>query len=190
MTAAFPRITGIIWFDQSGSELWQVDSSPDSLAAYQGVVASPVWSSGTIWDEAELLTVAASSGQDSGGDRIVQASEYSGQEAAIFDGVAVGNYITYYVYVPAAGAYTVKLGTKLHSTRGIFQLAVAASVNGAYTNHGSPVDLYARSDTYTAVTVDADSVFGLKAFRFTITGKNASSTGYDFCADYIQLIPH
>ncbi len=80
------------------------------------------------------------------------------------------------------------------TTRGSFApevIADAASTNGADANHGAPQDLYSADALFTELDLGPVQ-FGSnsdKAFRFTATGKNASSSGYSMCFDYIQLVP-
>ncbi len=39
----FPKIAGVIWFDQKKETTWQVNSSSSALRAFQNVVADPAW---------------------------------------------------------------------------------------------------------------------------------------------------
>lgn len=41
---SYPRIQGVIWFNEQKERLWQVSSSQGALDAYRQVVASPGWS--------------------------------------------------------------------------------------------------------------------------------------------------
>jgi hypothetical protein len=108
----------------------------------------------------------------------------SGGFGSIFQAQAVGDYISYTVNVPYAGACSVRLGVKAGNNRGIFQLAV----NG--TDQGPPLDLYAPANAYQeldAASFSFDSA-GEQTFTFTVTGKNTSSGGYWLALDYIKLI--
>jgi hypothetical protein len=103
---------------------------------------------------------------------------------------AVGNQVTYVVPSIPAGSYDVKIGVKKHLSRGIWQLAIAKA-NGGFANLGSPVDEYSGSDVYTAVDLGTWTPGSStdKWFQFTVTGKNASSSGFDMSFDYILLTP-
>jgi hypothetical protein len=140
--------------------------------------------------ETESLTVAASSGST----RNFADTACINGNGAIIDATAVGNFVTYSVVVPEARTYDIKLRTKNLNTRGIAQLAIASTTGGTYTNHGNPIDEYVNSTTPTYTLVDIGQVAfgtsGTKAFRFTITGKDAGSTSYGFASDYILLIPN
>ena len=39
----FPKVAGVIWFDQRKETTWQVNSSSASLSAFRNVVADPAW---------------------------------------------------------------------------------------------------------------------------------------------------
>jgi len=103
----------------------------------------------------------------------------------IIDATAVGNNVTFTVSVPTAGVYDVKLSYKIFNTRGISQL----SING--TNVGGTLDEYGPSaglgtfdyGTYNFATA------GSYLFKFTVTGKNASSSSYSVSFDDITLTP-
>jgi len=139
--------------------------------------------------QAESLTVAA----NSSGDTVSNISEggLSGGSGSQLAANAATDYVTYTVPGVTAGTYNVFIGVKKSSTEGIFQLATAAGTGGPYFDKGSPQDLYAASATYSEVSIGA-VVFGStgnKAFRFTVTGKNASSADFDLVIDYIRLAP-
>ena len=143
----------------------------------------------TLKFEAESLTVAQFSGPDH--RNYADASQSAGQ-ASILDSNAVGNYITYLIPSLPSGSYDIRVGYKAFSTRGIFQLAIGAP-NGAPTNVGPPVDEYSPTAAYIEADLgnwSASAITtGSKWFRFTVTGKNASSTDYTETFDYIKLIP-
>ncbi len=140
--------------------------------------------------ESESLTVAASSGDTV---RVFADTNCNGGNGSIIDANAVNDFVTYSVNVPEARTYDIRIRCKKLNTRGIFQLAIAGSVGGAYTDHGSPVDEYTANGAGDYVTVDIGPVTfgsaGTKAFRFLVTGKNASSTGFSIASDYITLTP-
>ena len=89
------------------------------------------------------------------------------------------------VNVATAGTYDVQLSYKKFSARGISQL----SING--TNLGAPFDQYAASDSYSAVDFGTFNfaTAGNYSFKFTVTGKNASSTSYGISFDDLTLTP-
>jgi hypothetical protein len=113
------------------------------------------------------------------------ASAASGGAGTYFNANAIGNYITYTVPVANPGIYQVRVGIQTKPNKGKFQLAI----NGL--NVGRPQDEYNPSVTYVArdIGVVAVTTAGNYAFKFTVTGKNASSSGYTLAFDYIELVP-
>jgi hypothetical protein len=132
--------------------------------------------------ETESLKVQSKTSAPAG---IFQAPAASGGAGTFFNATGVGNYITYTVPVATAGTYHLRVGIQTRPNKGIFQLAI----NGL--NIGQPQDEYYPSLTYGVrdLGMVSFSVDGNYAFRFTVTGKNASSSGYTLAFDYIELIP-
>jgi hypothetical protein len=89
------------------------------------------------------------------------------------------------VPIPTAGTYDIKLSYKGIDTRGISQL----SINGS--NVGAPLDQYTAGETYNIVDYGNFNftAAGNYAFKFTIVGKNASSSGYGISFDDFTLTP-
>jgi hypothetical protein len=58
-------------------------------------------------------------------------------------------------------------------------------------NIGSPVDLYSGSTSFTEIPIGTWTIGtqGDKWVKFLVTGKNASSGGYNITVDYIKLTP-
>ncbi len=138
--------------------------------------------------ETENLAVSATLGDT---HRVQADSGASGGALTILDSNAVGDYVTYTIPNLQARTYEIYVGTKKYNTRGICQLAVAPSTNGTYTDHGAPFDLYNSTATFAEIDVGSftPGTSGDKAFRFTVTGKNAGSSGYFLAFDYITLVP-
>jgi hypothetical protein len=105
----------------------------------------------------------------------------------ILDATAVGDNVTLTLNVATAGTYDVKISLKDLNTRGIWQL----SINGA--NFGSPQDEYQSTGLGAYVVTDLGNfnfaAAGNYAFKFTVTGKNAASSGYSIAFDDITLTP-
>lgn len=97
---------------------------------------------------------------------------------------AVNDFIQYPLTNVPAGTWTIKVRYKRNTTRGICQL----SIDGV--NFGAVVDEYGTG-AYVETTVGTNKTLtaGTHNFRFTITGKNASSSGYDLTVDRITLEP-
>jgi hypothetical protein len=146
-------------------------------------------SSGTRY-EAENLSVAA---QTSGVTyRVVADSRFSNGEGSYFDATAVGQFVTFDVPAVSAGTYDVRVGVKGWNNKCQWQLAISRlDSQGSPTNVGPVVDTYTAGETFYEVDL-GDWTPGStsdKAFKFTVTGKNASSSGYDMAIDYMTLIP-
>jgi hypothetical protein len=119
--------------------------------------------------------------------RVFTWSGFTNGVGITVDGTQVGNSITLTLNVAQAGTYDIKFGTKLYPTRGIGQLSVSG------VNVGSAVDQY--SSNYNGAFQEFDlgpvtlNAAGNYPFTFTVTGKNAASTGYTLAFDYITLTP-
>jgi Legume lectin domain/Chitobiase/beta-hexosaminidase C-terminal domain len=103
----------------------------------------------------------------------------------VLDATKVGDNVTFTVNVATAGTYDVQLSYKNLSDRGTMQLAI----NG--TNVGSTLDEYAATDSYAGFDFGTFNfpTAGNYSFGFTVTGKNASSTGYSISFDDMVLTP-
>ncbi len=136
--------------------------------------------------EAESLPVTAYSGPDW---RIFTDTLCSGSEGSILDSNAAGNYFTFTVPAITQGTYDVRVGVKKLNTRGIAQMGIGAA-GGTIFNQGAAQDLYSATATYPELDLGtwSPAASSDKWFRFTITGKNASSSGYSEAIDYIRLI--
>ena len=138
--------------------------------------------------EAELLFVAAQTG--SVNNVPTTSGPLSNNAGMHFVGNAAGQFVTYRVGVPQTGNYQLRMQIRKASSRAIWQLAVASSLNGQYTNIAAPQDHYnsfATTEELILGTVNATSA-GEKFFRFTSTGKNAASTHFHMVIDYVWLI--
>jgi hypothetical protein len=97
---------------------------------------------------------------------------------------AIGNAVTFTVNIPAAGTYDLRMDFRGLSSRGIFQLAVDGK------NVGPATDEVGSSGVLTEVDLGTVTVAtGNHAFKFTVVGKRASSTGYTLTFDYLKLTP-
>lgn len=115
----------------------------------------------------------------------VFASSAASQGAArYFNATTPRQFVAYTVNVPQTGYYQIKVGTQYKPNKGMFQLAV----NG--TNINGPIDEYSPNTGFDSR--DLGWVYfsaGTYTFKFTVTGKNPSSSGYGLAFDYIDLVP-
>ncbi len=176
---------GSVTYD-AGTGIFSVPVTPGSSSTAQISITRTAGTQTTIKYEAEALSIIASTPTArNGGD-----NNMSNNNGAFLDATAAGNLVTYNVHVPEARTYDVQIATKDQSNRGMFQVAVASSPTGSYTNHGAVQDEYAASSTYTMHDIGTITfgTAGDKSFRFTVTGKNAASSGFGLAIDSITLI--
>ena len=176
--------------NHAGIHRWRLDGiSAISELMGIGALNSTITLVSTVF-ETENLTVADKS---SATHRIIPDPNFSGGEGTILDATVVGDYVTYLVPAVSAGSYDVRVGVKTLNTRGTWQLAIgrADNFNGTKSNVGTPKDEYTAGITFTEYDLGTwtPGTTSDKWFQFLITGKNASSTGYSECFDYIKLIP-
>jgi hypothetical protein len=116
--------------------------------------------------------------------RVFAWSGFSNGSGTTLDSTKVGDNVTITLAIPAAGTYDVKYAAKNHSTRGMSQL----SVNGIKV--GGIVDQYSSPDSWQEFDLGAVNLAaGNQPFTFTVTGKNAASSGFTLSFDYIKLTP-
>jgi hypothetical protein len=131
--------------------------------------------------QTEILKVQSKSAVPSG---VFHDPNASGGAGTYLASTAPGQFVTYTVPV-TAGYYKVRAGVNSNYDKGIFQL----SIDGV--NQGAPQDEYSATSSFGFRDLGTISVFDgqNKAFTFTVTGKNAKSTGYKLRFDWIDLIP-
>jgi hypothetical protein len=137
------------------------------------------------WQTETLLVAAKSSDTHV----VVTETSYSNGKGTQLQANAIGDFVTYAVPVPATGNYSVKVRVKRSTNRGRFQLAVANSPSGTYTNVGSVQDLYSASASFVELNVSNSTSLtsGTRYFRFRVDSKNAASSGYLLALDTIKL---
>lgn len=134
--------------------------------------------------EAENLTIS-----DSTGDTVATNTDGGSNGAYVqYFANGVNDYVQFTVPNVSPGTYTLSIGVKKYNNRGIVQVQVnkAGSTPG---NIGSPIDLYSGSSSFTEIPVGTWTIGSQsdKWVKFLVTGKNASSGGYNVAIDYIKL---
>jgi sugar lactone lactonase YvrE len=129
--------------------------------------------------ESEALRVQARSA----GYKILSDPGASGGAYALLKATGPGDFVTYSVPIVAAGTYDVKVGIQTRNNRGIFQLAIAGVNQGTPQDEYSPTIGYEVRDLGTVTFASG----GNQTFRFVVTGRNPSSSGYALAFDYIDL---
>jgi hypothetical protein len=142
---------------------------------------TPATKTAVQFETENLLSSSVSSGPTY---RAFAWSGFTNGNGTTLDSTKVGDNVAITLNVPTAGTYDVKYAVKLFNTRGFDQLAV----NG--TSLGPAVDEYASAETWKEFDMGTVSLpAGNSVFKFTVTAKNASSSGYTLSWDYIKLTP-
>ena len=110
----------------------------------------------------------------------------SGGAAGLLKSTKVGDYVSYTVPIPASATYDVKVGIRTGANQGTFQLAIDGADQGPLQDEYSPTVGYEVRDLGPVTFTDD----GKKTFKFSITGQNPNSSGYEFVCDYIDLVPY
>lgn len=167
-----------------GKDYWGNSVSASSASvrgAYNGPGIDMIY-------EGESLTISGSSGD---GSTVYTSPNASDGSYLRYNSNAVNDYVTFTVNVLTAGTYKVHLINNLKNDRGIYQLAI--NDGSGFTNVGSPVDLYLDATVSSFVAREMGTFTfasaGNKAFKMTVTGKDAASTGYGISLDAIVLEP-
>jgi autotransporter-associated beta strand protein len=136
--------------------------------------------------EAETLAFIAT-----GDYHTFSESGLSGDGAMSLDATAVGQNITFTLPRLAAGVFDLTVRVKAWNNRGIAQASIGNAVSGPFTPLGSPLDWYTSAVAYTnlATLRVTNAVAGPKYLKFAVTGKNASSTGYQVVLDSFTFMP-
>jgi hypothetical protein len=102
---------------------------------------------------------------------------------------ATGQFVTYLVPFAEAGSYAISVGVKHAGDAGQFQAAIADSAGGPWTDLGGVQDTFGGDAAFEARSLAAShqvASAGQKLLRFTVTGKNTGSAGYQLFLDYVK----
>lgn len=123
---------------------------------------------------------------DSGAGASVSADTgASGGALVLLPAAATGDWVEFTAANVPAGNYLIKVLDKTGSDKGQYQMSIEGDLVGAM------VDQFAATPAYREVELDEVTFTetGDWTFRFTVAGKNASSTGYGLAIDAIILEP-
>ena len=136
--------------------------------------------------ETESMAVAAKSPDT---HSIVNDGTYSHGQGTWLHANAVNDFVTYSVPVLAPGTYSILVRGQRANDRGRVQVATASTQTGTYTNLGGTQDFYSASTNFVSTTLGTVtfSSSGTKFFRFTVVGKNGSSSGFHVRLDNVAL---
>jgi hypothetical protein len=146
-----------------------------------------------LWEVEDLS--AATSGDP---HTTVTNTMFSNERGKRLSANAVTDFVTYVVTNVTSGTYGVKVVADAGTDRGQFQLAAGPS-GGTLVNLGGVQDSYSPTNFVTLYSTNmlteydcGELVVGADGdldFRFTVTGRNAASSGYALVLDYIKLTP-
>lgn len=179
--------SGTLISSNGGRDYWG-NSVSSSAAPNRGAFSGTPTTTLVLAREMELMTV-----NDSSGDAVTVNSDAaaSGGQWVNLAADGVGDYVTFSGHVPA-GTYQIQVRVKKYNSRGIMQLATSGSAGGPFYDKDGTKDLYNAGGTavWTTLTWTDQVTFpstGVKYFRFTVTGKNAASSGYSLGLDELIL---
>ena len=185
------------WYFNDISSSWQeVSRSFPNLSSGEHTVTVAYREGGTKLDwfevvntsnintlfEVETLTTTSSGASQQN----INNSSASGGAENKLNSDGINDYVEYSLNLPDSGNYNIKVGTKTHSSRGIFKL----NLPQAGANVGTVHDLYSSTVSYNEIdigTYDFQSS-GNKQFRFIVVGKNSNSSDYTLVFDYLKLV--
>ncbi len=191
---AYPRTTVVQTWGFSDRYSWVPGFYPGFGAALpldEDFNRKPAWWAlhNVLANQAETLAVADVSVGDS--TALVTNPSFSAGKGRQLQANAANDFITLAAEVPYTGPYNVRVGVRKNSASGKYQFAATASPGGALVNLGAEQDTYAAATSYAEVDLGSFTFTsaGTNSFRFTVTGKNASSSDYDLTLDYLRLTP-
>jgi hypothetical protein len=116
---------------------------------------------------------------------VITQAQASGGSLVRVSADGVGDFVEYTYAHTGTKNYDVYLGFRAGPDQGTSQVYKDGAA------YGSVFDLYSPTATYKEVLV-ANLTFytGQQKIRFTVAGKNAGSTGYQFTHDYVRLADH
>jgi hypothetical protein len=115
-------------------------------------------------------------------------SGYSGFGGFTLHADAVDDYLTLPMYFAESGTYTVTIRAKRATNGGRFKVGTSTSTSG-FSEFGTTIDLYSSSTSFTTVSLGTRAFnAGKYYFRYRVTGKAASSSGYQLYPDYIKVV--
>ena len=102
---------------------------------------------------------------------------------------AAGASVTYRVPVPEAGRYAITARVRSGGDAGTWLLEIGDAAGGPYATVGVGQDGYASAEGWQTIVLGTVDVVAAaqKLFRFTVTGKNAASNGYNLGLDYLMV---
>lgn len=105
-------------------------------------------------------------------------------QGTVLDSTKAGDSVTFTATVPTAGTYDLHVTSKNVNIRGIWQLSIDGVNVGPTEDEYSPTDgVYGNYDMGPLVFLTG----GSHTFKFTVTGKNPSSSDWKISFDYLEF---
>ena len=191
---AFPELEVVQTWGFSDKYSWIPSSYPGygaGLPLDQNFNRKPAWWAihDVLANQAELLPVVGISA--TAGQVILTNSLFSAGRARQLLANAKGDFIELGVNVPYNGKYDVRIGIQRNPSSGQFQVAASPLSVTNFVNVGLVSEGYAAAPTSAELDLGTNSfnTTGDYAFRFSIAGRNVSSSGYNLVLDYVRLTP-
>lgn len=184
--------------NEAGGVYWVSGTSPvanEGVSLPSNIVAAMDVMSGSAVDMGALvvITEAESSTLQSGTTptpTLGVDAGLSGGFGSLFAGVTPSTDRVYYtITVPAARTYDIRVRYSSGLDRGTYQVAIW---NGSsYVNQGTAIDMYNATPGYVETDLGNLTFTSVnnKFVKFTLTGKNGSSSASNMMLDFIKLIP-
>ncbi len=183
-TQTYPTTTfGNVTFPTAGSHKLRLTTTGKNAASSGFVLSADSFTltpvTPTVSFEAESLTWTTN-----GATAALQTdTNASGGQWVLLNATGTNQYIEYTTPSVPAGSYSLSMMWKGNGNRGILNFKVDG------TQVGGTLDQYSAAQTY-PTTAFGNVTFGAAGthkFRLTVTGKNASSSGYGLSADKFTL---
>ena len=114
---------------------------------------------------------------------VIESTGASNGKLSRMDTDAAGEYVDYYIYVPAEGTYTIQVRYKDGPAKGECKLSLQG------TEIGGIIDQFGAGTNYIYDSVGSYTFTdpGIYTIRFTVSGKNEQSAGMALTFDYFEL---
>ncbi len=156
------------------------------LIAFLSAVSAHAQSVGGLFYTANLTINSSSTTVD-----VVSDPTYPNGQGDILRATKAGDYVTFLVPNIAACSYNVSVGVKKFPSRGQFQLSASRADLSSYSNIGGVIDEYSSGTSFNEISLGTwtPGTSNNKLFKFSVTGKNASSDQFWLSIDFIRLTP-
>ena len=102
---------------------------------------------------------------------------------------ATGEFVTYALPIGEPGRYDLTVRGRSDANAGKFQIAIASDPTGPWIDVGGEQDGFSAAGGFVSMGPFTTPLFtspGERLLRFTVTGKNPASTGFQMALDYVE----